>query len=543
MTPAEAPPPGALSFWRWGCLFALLLGEILLITIRFDTETLLDRSGWWLSLLAHGHHLLRLILVSAAATLLFGGKRLYEEAKRLGPRLAWNSRNWLLLAAQLLVFFGFFQITAFIWERVPAAGANQGLWLAAWVLTGLGTVVLWAATLLPGWAWRHLATKAILPILGGIAVGLAAWTAGFLTDRLWEPLGRSTMWLARHLLGLVFNEVLYYPEHFIIGTRAFPALVSPQCSGYEGIGLLWVFLGAYLWFFRHQLRFPQALLLLPLGTVLMWFANGVRIATLIAIGSWGWRDVAVGGFHSQAGWLAFIAISLGMVAVAHRWRFFSKAETSNQVNAPSRGTAAYLAPFLVIVAAAMIGRAFSSGFDWLYPARVLAAAVVLWWFWREYADLRWTFSWDALAIGVAAFAIWLPLQSASAESGNALASGLSGLSPAGYWCWLIFRVVGHVITVPLAEELAFRGYLTRRLIAADFQSVPVGRFSWLSFLVSSALFGLMHGTWLAGLLAGMLYALAVYRRGELTDAVVAHAITNALIAAYVLTTGSWFLWA
>ena len=34
--------------------------------------------------------------------------------------------------------------------------------------------------------------------------------------------------------------------------------------------------------------------------------------------------------------------------------------------------------------------------------------------------------------------------------------------------WLIFRLVGSVVTVPVAEELAFRGYLTRRAIAADF---------------------------------------------------------------------------
>jgi CAAX prenyl protease-like protein len=108
--------------------------------------------------------------------------------------------------------------------------------------------------------------------------------------------------------------------------------------------------------------------------------------------------------------------------------------------------------------------------------------------------------------------------------------------------WLLFRVLGSVVTVPLAEELAFRGYLTRRLLAADFQAVPPGRFSWFSFLLSSALFGALHGRWLAGMLAGMGYALALNRRGQLADAVVAHGVTNALIAAYVLATGSWSLW-
>jgi membrane protease YdiL (CAAX protease family) len=57
------------------------------------------------------------------------------------------------------------------------------------------------------------------------------------------------------------------------------------------------------------------------------------------------------------------------------------------------------------------------------------------------------------------------------------------------------------------------------------------------------LFGALHARWLAGALAGMLYAVAVYRRGELADAVLAHATTNALIAAYVLATGTWSLWA
>jgi hypothetical protein len=38
------------------------------------------------------------------------------------------------------------------------------------------------------------------------------------------------------------------------------------------------------------------------------------------------------------------------------------------------------------------------------------------------------------------------------------------------------------------------------------------------------------------------YGLVVYRRGQMSEAVLAHALTNALIAAYVLATGSWSLW-
>src|SRR5262249_36909700 len=102
---------------------------------------------------------------------------------------------------------------------------------------------------------------------------------------------------------------------------------------------------------------------------------------------------------------------------------------------------------------------------------------------------------------------------------------------------------GSVVVAPAAEELAFRGYLTRRLIAADFRSVPPGTFTWPSFLASSALFGLTHGpNWAAGTLAGMAFALVYYRRGKLIDAVLAHAAANGLLAAYALATGDWSRW-
>jgi CAAX prenyl protease-like protein len=108
--------------------------------------------------------------------------------------------------------------------------------------------------------------------------------------------------------------------------------------------------------------------------------------------------------------------------------------------------------------------------------------------------------------------------------------------------WILFRVLGAVITVPLAEELAFRGYLLRKLIASDFGSVPFDSFTWTSFIVSSLAFGALHQSWVAGILAGTLFALAMYRRGRLADAIAAHATANVLLAVYVLTTGSWSLW-
>jgi membrane protease YdiL (CAAX protease family) len=53
----------------------------------------------------------------------------------------------------------------------------------------------------------------------------------------------------------------------------------------------------------------------------------------------------------------------------------------------------------------------------------------------------------------------------------------------------------------------------------------------------------MHGgRWELGTVAGVVYALLIRQTGRMGNAVVAHALTNALIAVYVLSFGQWQLW-
>ena len=163
--------------------------------------------------------------------------------------------------------------------------------------------------------------------------------------------------------------------------------------------------------------------------------------------------------------------------------------------ATANPTAAYVAPMLVIALATMItGALAESGFDRFYAVRVLAGArrpLVLP---SPLRGPRGVFSWQAVAVGMAVWAIWTALEPApsSSEVGMAMADTLARMPRAWAGSWLAARAIGSVIIVPLAEELAFRGYLTRRLIAADFQTVTEGRFTWPSFLLSSLLFGLLH---------------------------------------------------
>jgi len=376
-----------------------------------------------------------------------------------------------------------------------------------------------------------------------LVVAIAAAGAGQLTGLLWRPLGSGTLECVHALLGLVSTNLVYEPSRFVLGTDSFAVEIAWQCSGYEGIGLVWAFLGAYIWFFRRQLQFPQVWLLLPLGAGVIWLANVVRIFALVMVGTWFSAEVAAGGFHSQAGWMALITVGLGLMLFAHRSPFFRRVDAprTERTAGPSR-EAVYLAPLLAIVGMAMISGAFSAGgLDRYYPARLVAVAIPLWLCRREYAAMRWSCSWQALAVGVLVFGLWV-VRWPGVVSGTPARSALT-VVPMTAWTytWLLARVIGSVATVPLAEELAFRGFLTRRLISADFDTVPPGRFTWTSFAVSSVAFGVLHDRWLEGTMAGMLYALACYRRGSLGNAVAAHATTNALLSADALITGDWSL--
>src|SRR5262249_31374140 len=107
-----------------------------------------------------------------------------------------------------------------------------------------------------------------------------------------------------------FLRVVSDPVALTIGTPRFRVAIAPGCSGLEGVGLILLFTGAWLWFFRRECRFPQALVVLPVGAVVMFLLNAARIATLIAIGNAGAPGIALGGFHSQAGWIAFNGVAL-----------------------------------------------------------------------------------------------------------------------------------------------------------------------------------------------------------------------------------------
>jgi len=176
--------------------------------------------------------------------------------------------------------------------------------------------------------------------------------------------------------------------------------------------------------------------------------------------------------------------------------------------------------------------------------RFLAGAAVLLAFRKQYADLDWRVGWMGPMAGVSVFAIWSgwDMLHPSAASG-AIVAGLGSLPSWARLGWISCRILAPILTVPVAEELAFRGYLTRRVMAESFSCVDFRSISIVAILVSSAAFGALHGSrWPVGIVAGVIYALALRHRGRIGDAVAAHALTNGLLAVRAFVSGRWDLW-
>jgi CAAX prenyl protease-like protein len=161
---------------------------------------------------------------------------------------------------------------------------------------------------------------------------------------------------------------------------------------------------------------------------------------------------------------------------------------------------------------------------------------------KKLAALDWRWSWRGPVLGAAVFLMWM----ASAHfmlPAVAMPAKLAAMAAAPRGVWILCRVVGAVLMVPIAEELAYRGYLMRRLCNSDFESVSFKSVSWVGLAAAAIVFGAAHGAlWPPGAAAGLAYGLIVVRSGRLAEAVAAHATTNALIAAAVLSGGQWQLW-
>ena len=234
---------------------------------------------------------------------------------------------------------------------------------------------------------------------------------------------------------------------------------------------------------------------------------------------------------------------------------------SNSMFGSASQEKAYFTPFAVFLGFLALNGFVGNLFDglaspwwksdprfWVFPLQTLVCGGLLARWWRQYDFKLPSLPAIGLAggVGVLVLALWIAPQvwlgfPARQEGFDPTYFGNSGWA---FGLTVALRFLRLAIVVPLVEEIFWRGYLLRTLIAEPFTRVPIGAFSWLSFGVVTAGFCLEHqpADYPAALLTGALYNLVAYRTHSLSACVLAHAVTNLLLGIFVMRTGQWGFW-
>jgi exosortase E/protease (VPEID-CTERM system) len=198
-------------------------------------------------------------------------------------------------------------------------------------------------------------------------------------------------------------------------------------------------------------------------------------------------------------------------------------------------SAAYLLPLLTLLATSLVTGLFATEIDRAYGLRIVSSGLVLLSYRRFYRELDWRGSPASVLVGLAVGLSWLAIPGPHARAAAPLPQDVT-------LGWIFLRALGAVSVVPLCEELAFRGYLLRWLIDRDFTSVSPRRFAPFALVASSLAFGVLHQRWLIASLSGVVFAMLQLWRGRIGEALTAHTVANATIAAWVVVSGDYSHW-
>ena len=218
---------------------------------------------------------------------------------------------------------------------------------------------------------------------------------------------------------------------------------------------------------------------------------------------------------------------------------------------------AYILPMgvFLLLTAAGASDTFKSTTPYAYPisyaAKVVVVAALLVFLWRHYTKIRWNHWWLGVIVGVVGIFQWVGMQlwlqsrfDFFDPSGEPFDPTKAFHSPAAFYAFVAVRLIGAVMVVPVMEELFWRDFLWRQILAPnDFKLAQVGEWSWTPFIAVSAVFAVVHGNWwLTSIVWGLMIAgLLVYTK-SLGACIVAHAVTNLLLGVYVLGTRDWSFW-
>jgi CAAX prenyl protease-like protein len=214
---------------------------------------------------------------------------------------------------------------------------------------------------------------------------------------------------------------------------------------------------------------------------------------------------------------------------------------------------AYVAPMAAFLAFTWAGGKWPAFMPASYVIKTFLTAGLLFYFRKEYTRISWKYWGLGLAMGVVGLVQWVGMEEwlrAHWPNYPRIPGATGEFDPHTYfttplkmWSFVIIRWMGAALVVPFMEELFWRDFLWRSIIApADFKLAKVGEWDWKAFVIVAIAFAGVHPQWIIAVTWGlMIGALLVYTR-SLGACIVMHAVTNFLLGAYVQYTGKWYYW-
>lgn len=198
---------------------------------------------------------------------------------------------------------------------------------------------------------------------------------------------------------------------------------------------------------------------------------------------------------------------------------------------------------------------------WLYPIRSVITLGVIVWVWRRLPPLRFRSVTGSVGVGLLVCVLWVVLDpwlpwlelggkwlSWERTGGYNPFDPAEALSESTAWGFVVVRILAGAFVVAISEEMFWRGWLQRWLIEPDFEKVAVGTYERRSFWMTTGAFALVHPQVFTAVIVGAIYGWWLIRTRNVWDVVLAHAVTNLVLYAWVVWSGRfagravWYFW-
>jgi len=211
---------------------------------------------------------------------------------------------------------------------------------------------------------------------------------------------------------------------------------------------------------------------------------------------------------------------------------------------------AYVVPMAIFMTITLIGESWQSIYPWTYLLKTVLVPAAMWFLWPRYTAIRWDYWWLGIVVGVVGVFQWVGMQ-LYLQQFPFFEPSRHAFDPfehfqgqdAVRWAFIGVRTAGAALVVPVMEELFWRDFLWRMILAADFKRIKIGTWAWAPFLGVTVGFSLVHGNWwLTSIVWALMIGVLLVKTRSLGACIIAHATTNLLLAAYVVDSHQWFFW-